>query len=157
MFWVECGLVDFVQVVIYGIDLGPLSFDRAAVSFGVIGIVLIILHVVLGVDETGQVKQIGYHVGFDLLVEWAVAAQTWREIYLEEPRIQLVINHDVKTEKLETVVAVWHIHLEGAVEDGLHRNKCLDDDIFDFGKQLLIVNTIGSEHFSETPDAPLGP
>lgn len=46
--------------------------------------------------------------------------------------------------------------MEGAVENRLGRNKSFDDNVFDFGKQLFIVDAIGSEYFSEASDAPLG-
>ena len=55
----------------------------------------------------------------DTMVKSRITCQRWRQIDLEKPWIELIIDHNIEAEKLETVASVRHMHLEGIIEDGL--------------------------------------
>lgn len=47
-----------------------------------------------------QVESVLDEVKFDALVQWTIRAKTRQMVYFDEPRLQLLVNHDVHAEDL---------------------------------------------------------
>lgn len=82
------------------------------------------------------------------MVKSWITCQRRRQIDLEQPRIELIIDHNIEAEKLEAVASVRHMHLEGIVEDGFWRYDCLDYDVLNSAKEALIVHQVLSKDLS---------
>ena len=79
---------------------------------------------------------------FDAMVKSWVTCQRRRQIDLEQPRIKLIVDHNIETKELEAVVSVRYMHLEGIVEDGFWRYDSLDYDVLNPAKEALIVHQV---------------
>ena len=74
------------------------------------------------------------------MVKSWITRQRGGKIYLEKPWIKLIIDHHIETKKLETVASMWHMHLEGIVEDRFWRYDSLDYYVLNPAKETLIVH-----------------
>ena len=63
-------------------------------------------------------------------------------VHLDEPRLQLLVEHYVEAKDLEAQLILKIVRLAGAVdlpECGLSRNHGLDDEIVDLSLQLFYI------------------
>lgn len=63
-------------------------------------------------------------------------------VYLDEPRFQTLVKHDVEAKDLEAQLVLEIVGLAGAVnlpECGLSRNHGLDDEFINFSLQFFDV------------------
>ena len=74
-------------------------------SVGHLGFLLVDIGLISLIDftNTGQTKQVGNTIAFDFLIEWGVTTQSRCKVDLEEPRLQAVVDEDIKAEQLEAV------------------------------------------------------
>ena len=78
------------------------------------------------------------------------------EINLEQPRINLIINHYIEAEELKAVASVWNVHLEGVVQDGLAWYYGFYDYVLDSAKETLIINIMFAQNLAQCLKAPFG-
>ena len=60
-------------------------------------------------------ESVPYQVEFDAFIEWTICAETGQMVDLNEPRLQLLIYHDVHAEDLEADRVFQIVWLAGAV------------------------------------------
>ena len=66
--------------------------------------------------DANQIKSVGQQIVLDLEVESAITCQRWRQVDLDQPGLQVGVQHDVIAEELKAVGAVNAGLLDG-VED----------------------------------------
>lgn len=74
------------------------------------------------------------------MIEGRVTGKRGRQVDLKQPRIQLIIDHYIKAEHLETIVSIRHMHLIGIVQDWLARDDCLYNYVLDSAKKSFIID-----------------
>ena len=83
-------------------------------------------------DNSRQTEQIGNAVTFYFLIKWRVAAQSRREVDLQEPWTQVLVDEDVEAKHFEAVASfVGHEHVNSVVYYVLDGDDRFDNDVLD--------------------------
>ena len=73
-----------------------------------------------------QVEQIDQQVLLDLEVQRTVYVQRGRQVHLQQPWLQLAVQHDVEPEHFEAVLLMRHVHVDTVLKQRLYRDQRLD-------------------------------
>lgn len=134
--------------VIVALGLDPVLSCSTTSLHEVIRLVLQPLLTLVDVDDPREVEEVSDQVGLDSVVKGRITRERRREIDLEQPRVQLIIDHHVEPEQLKAVVPMRHMHLESVKKDRLAGNNGLDDDVLDPTEEAFVVDEMLSEHLA---------
>mmetsp|Transcript_76029 Transcript_76029/g.167850 ORF Transcript_76029/g.167850 Transcript_76029/m.167850 type:complete len:253 (+) Transcript_76029:1420-2178(+) len=85
---------------------------------------------------------------FHLMIKFRLGGKGGRVIHLQQPRLQLLIQHHVETQDLKAHAVVDIFGLATVVKVGqawLHCNQCLDDQILDLQYQGVHIMPLASQ------------
>eukprot|EP00056_Hartaetosiga_gracilis_P008243 m.117687 g.117687 ORF g.117687 m.117687 type:complete len:146 (-) comp12878_c0_seq2:1746-2183(-) len=77
-----------------------------------------------------KVKEISNKMGLYLHVHWGTTGEGWGKIDFNEPRFEVAVNENIKSIKLEAIVCMRNIRLNGSCDWQFPCNDRLDDDLF---------------------------
>ena len=78
----------------------------------------------------------------DAFIEGRRAAERWKHIDLQDPRLLVRVNKDIEAVELEAIDARGRILLQILCHVWLHAQECFDDKVLKLSNYVLIVNAL---------------
>ena len=105
--------------------------------------------------DSYQIEHVTYQVALDGHIERRFCGHGRAQIDLNQPRLQIRVNQDVKAEQFKAVGPMRAILLHGGLDVVLAAEDCLDDDIVDAGPEQVHVDAHLLQVLAEGAQAPL--
>jgi hypothetical protein len=105
--------------------------------------------------DANQAEGVCEQGALDRQVKGALSRQGGTQVDLDEPRLEIRVNQDVKSKKLEAVGAVCASLLHASLDVVLTAEKSLEDDVVDTGPKEIHVDADLLEMLAEGAEGPL--